>query len=86
MFCTKSHKFLEFSKSQSETSKIHQFDYGYISAVRCTGESGQMTKLETVATMHNSNFMGGGGGGLMLFVPLQNNLQKTLTKANMSVK
>ena len=28
-----------------------------------------MTKLEKVATMHNCNFMG--GGGLVLFVPLQ---------------
>ena len=82
MFFTKNHKFLEFSKSQSKTSKIHQFDYEYISAVRCTGERGQMTKLEKVATMHNCNFM-----GVWCFLYLcKNNLQKTLTKANMFVK
>ena len=28
-----------------------------------------MTNLETVATMHNCNFMGGGGS--VVFVPLQ---------------
>ena len=37
-----------------------------------------MTKLEKVATMHNCNFMGG-----WCFLHLcKNNLQKTLTKAN----
>ena len=70
------------SKSQSWTSKIHQFDYEYISAVRCTGERGQMTKLEKVATMQNCNFM---GGWCFLYL-CKNNLQKTLTKANMFVK
>ena len=59
MFLTKNHKFLEFSKSQSKTSKIHLIDYEYISAVRCTSESGQKTKLEKVATRHNCNFIGG---------------------------
>ena len=82
MFFTKNHKFLEFSKSQYWTSKIHQFDYEYISAVRCTGEREQMTKLEREATVHNCNFI---GGRWFLYL-CKNNLQKTLTKANMFVK
>ena len=82
MFLTKNHKFLEFSRSQSKSSTIRQFDYEYISAVRCTGERGQMTKLEKVATRHNCNFM---GGGCFLYL-WKNNLQLTLTKANMFVK
>ena len=39
---------------------IQQFDYKYISAMRCTSERGKMTKLDNVATSHNYNFMGGG--------------------------
>ena len=77
MFLTKNHKFLEFSKSQSWALKIHQFHYEYISVVRCTGERGQMTKLEKVATRHNCNFMRG------VFVPLQ---EQYAEKANMFVK
>ena len=34
-------------------------------------ERGQITKLEKVATSHNCNFSGGGGGGRCFFVPLQ---------------
>ena len=81
MFLTKNHKFLEFSKSQSYTSKIQQFDYEYTSAVRCTNEWGIMTKLEKVAS-HNCNFM---GGWCFLYL-CKNNLQKTPTKAIMFVK
>ena len=65
MFLTQNHKFLELSKSKS--SKIQQFDYEYVSAVRCTSERGQMTKLEKIATSRNCNFM----GGWWFFVPLQ---------------
>ena len=81
-FLPKYHKFLEFSKSQSKTSKIHHFDYEYISAVFCTGERGQMAKLEKLATMHNCNFM----GGCCFLYLCKNNLQKKLIKANMFVK
>ena len=82
MFFIKDHKFLEFSKSQSLTSKIHQFDYEYISAVQCTGERGQMSKLEKVATMHNCNLL-----GVWCFLyRCKNNLRKRLTKAYMFVK
>ena len=77
MFFTKNHKFLEFSKSQSKISKIHQFDYEYISAVRCTGDWGQMTNLEKVATMHNCNFI----GGLVLFVPLKEHFAENANKS-----
>ena len=41
-----------------------------------------MTKLEKVATMRNCNFM----GGWCFLNHCKNNLQKTLTKANMFVK
>ena len=78
MFLTKFHKFLEFSKSQSSTSAIQQFDYEYVSAVRCTSKRGQMTKLEKVATSRNCNFM----GGLVFFVLPQGQFaKKPLTKA-----
>ena len=77
MFLTQNHKFLELSKSKS--SKIQQFDYEYVSAVRCTSERGQMTKLEKIATSRNCNFMGVGG---FLYL-CKNNLQKKLTKASM---
>ena len=55
---TKNHKFLEFSKSLSKTSKKQQFDYEHISAVRCKSERGQLTTLEKVASGHNYNFRG----------------------------
>ena len=82
MFLTKNHKFLEFSKSQSYTSKIQQVDNEYISAVQFTSERGKMTKLKKVATSDNCNFM---GGWWFLYL-CKNNLQKTLTKAIMFVK
>ena len=82
MFLNKNHKFLEISKSLSWTSKIPQFGYEYITAVRCTRERRQMRKLETVAISHNFNL---GAGGV--FVPLQEQIaEKTLTKAIMFVK
>ena len=37
-----------------------------------------MTKLEKVATMHNCNFMGGGG---VLFVPLQEQYAENANKS-----
>ena len=64
MFLAKNHNFLEFSKSQSYTSKIQPFGYEYVSAVRCTSEREQMTNLEKVTNNHNCNFTGGGGGGV----------------------
>ena len=82
MLLNQSHKFLEFLKSQSKTSKIQQYAREYISAVRCTSERGQMTKLEKVATSHNCNFM---GGWCFLYL-CKNNLQKKLTKVIMFVK
>ena len=42
----KNHKFLEFSESLSQTSKIQQFGYEYISAAHCTREKRQMRKSE----------------------------------------
>ena len=82
MFLTKNHKFLEFLKILSYTSKIQQFGYEYISAVRCTHEKRQMAKLEKVAISHNFNFR-----GWWCFLYLcKIDLHKTLTKAIMFVK
>ena len=81
-FLPKITNFWNFQKVSLRLQRyVHQFDYASISAMRCTGERGQMTKLEKVATMHNCNFM----GGCFLYL-CKNNLQKTLTKANMFVK
>ena len=39
-----------------------------------------MTKIEKVATMHNCNFMGE-GGGVALFVPLQEQFAENANKS-----
>ena len=44
--------------------------------VRCTGEREKMTKLETVATMYNCNFM----GVSVVFVPLQEQFAENAKK------
>ena len=56
----KNHKFLEFSKSQSQTSKIRHISYENISAVQCTNEREQKTKLDKVPISQIANFRGAG--------------------------
>ena len=40
------------------TSKIQNFDYENIFALKCTNEKGQTTKLYKVTTSHNRKFQG----------------------------
>ena len=79
MFLTKSHKFLEFSKSLSLTLKIQQFGYEYMYAVRCIREKRQMTKLEKVAISYNFNFRG--WWCLFFCVPLQEQFAENTNKS-----
>ena len=46
--------------------QIQHFDDENISAVRCTSEWGQMTKLDKAATSHKMKILGGGEGGVLV--------------------
>ena len=47
---------LEFSKKSALDFKKQHFDYESISAIGCTSEGGQITKLDMVAISHNCKF------------------------------
>ena len=77
VFLIINHKFLEFLKSLSKTSKIQHIDYENISTVLCTSERGQMTKFNKIATNQNFKFE----GWVVFFATLQ---KQVAEKANKS--